>query len=93
VTTMLKINKNTFPMITREKSQQLRKTTELMRIKERIEREQQEEQHRYKHQIAEMFMAGPLAWPDFPDYEDVPFDEDEYEVWIPLDFDASSNGE
>jgi len=78
-------------MITRKKSQQVRNTTELMRIKEQIEQRHLEEQHRYKHQIAEMFMAGSLAWPDFPDYEDVPFDEDE--EWIPLDFDSSSNGE
>ena len=86
---MLRITNTAFSMISCEKSQQLKSTTELMKIKERIEKQTDEDQHRHKETIAEMFLAGPLAWPDFPDYEDVLFEEDD-EEWIPLDFDSSS---
>jgi hypothetical protein len=88
---MLKITNTTFSMISCEKSKQLRSTTELMKIKERIERQTEKEQHRYKEHIAEMFLAGPLAWPDYPECEDMDWEEEE--EWIPLDFDASSAGE
>lgn len=88
---MLKIN--TYSMITREKSKQLRSTADLMKIKERIEQEMEKNKQQYKQQIAEMFLAGPLAWPDYPECEDADWDEDEDEKWIPLDHDASSAAE
>lgn len=88
---MLKINDNTFSIITREKSKQLRNTADLLKIKERVEKQIQDDRYHYKQQIAEMFLAGPLAWPDYPECEDMDWEEEE--EWIPLDHNASSAGE
>lgn len=37
--------------------------------------------------FAEMFLAGPLAWPDYPEYDEIEIDEG----WLPLDWKKDSN--
>ena len=81
----------------------MRSMEELLQIKERIEVEMEAERQHNRQTMAEMFLAGPLAWPDYPESEDLDWselDEDEDEEWIPLDClqdsqfrSDSSNGE
>jgi len=77
-----------YEIITFKKSNELRNMARALEIKERVERQMQEDNQRYKKCIAEMFLAGPLAWPDYPECEEMDWEEDE--EWIPLD---SSAGE
>jgi len=35
-----------------------------------------------RRKAAELFLAGPLAWPDYPDYEDVDLEDEP--IWEPL---------
>jgi len=76
-----KISNHTYDMISESKLQELQNLTRLKKrakeIKDNIIKSKKE---RHKT-IAEMFLAGPSAWPDYPEYEDVDFDEEE---WIPL---------
>ena len=65
----------------------MRSMEELMIIKERVEEETQGRKQRERQAMAEMFLAGPLAWPDYPESEDLEFSDDEWEEWIPLDCD------
>ena len=69
----------------------MRSMEELMKIKERVEEETQERKQRERQAMAEMFLAGPLAWPDYPESEELELsDEDEWEEWIPLDCDQDA---
>jgi hypothetical protein len=63
---------------------------ELMKIKERVEEETRERKQRERQAMAEMFLAGPLAWPDYPESEELEFSDDEWEEWIPLDCDQDA---
>jgi hypothetical protein len=62
-----------------------RSIEELMIIKEKMETENSEQKARTRQVIAEMFLAGPLAWPDYPESEELEYSEEDYEEWIPLD--------
>ena len=57
---------NSFPMITKEKSKSLNNMTRLLEIKEKLAAEHMQHEHQRKQAIAEMFLAGPEAWPDYP---------------------------
>lgn len=64
---------------------------ELMKIKERIEKEMQEQKQHERQAMADMFLAGPLAWPDYPESEDLEWSEEDYEEWVPLDCDSQES--
>lgn len=64
----------------------LRSIEELLAVKERIERETEERKTANHRAMAEMFLAGPLAWPDYPESDELDYDEEE--EWIPLDQDS-----
>tara|TARA_B100000614_G_scaffold255417_1_gene272367 strand:- start:194 stop:496 length:303 start_codon:yes stop_codon:yes gene_type:complete len=94
--TFNKTHKQTQPTSVEEKPTNVRPMKELLRIKEKVEKQIEDQNQRTKNAIADMFLAGPLAWPDYPDYEDV--EDPDCEEWIPLDHDSqfradSSSGE
>ena len=78
---------NNYEIITIKKSNELKNMAKILKVKERVERQMKEDNLRYKECIADMFLAGPLAWPDYPECDDMDWEEDE--EWIPL----SSAGE
>jgi hypothetical protein len=75
-----------YQMISQKQAQSLRSMSELLSIKERIEADTVLREQERKRRMAEMFLAGPEAWPDYP-FDENCIDEDllEDEEWIPLD--------
>lgn len=54
----------------------------LQRKRAEIEQKMQDEQQRSREAMANLFLAGPNAWPDSS--FDVECDDDDYEEWVPL---------
>lgn len=48
-----------------------------------IQHRMQEEKQRSREAMANLFLAGPTAWPDSS--FDVEFEDEDYEEWVPLD--------
>lgn len=82
-------------------SEFMRTNEELLQIKGRLELESHQEKNITKKAIANMFLEGPAAWPDYSYSEELDWsEEEEDEDWVPMDFfqdsqlrDASSEGQ